>query len=178
MPPSRGRAARPPRGREPGYDAGAAGVMRRLLAHSSVRNGNWTPTGPLRLKSLRFAGLFRPEKPLARHDRRFPRPSPQTLISAWNLLGCHGISSVKKGLGRPQTGSALHHSVTAVSVKKALMIRRGFYALSSHLRASDAAAPAKPVMPPAHTPAKMRSRTWRPRLRGWHGKGIVNDRSF
>jgi hypothetical protein len=49
------------------------------------------------------------------------RPKPQTLISARNLLGCHGISSVKWGLGRPPTGSALHHLVTAVSVKKALM---------------------------------------------------------
>jgi hypothetical protein len=45
----------------------------------------------------------------------------QPLISRWNLLGCHRISSVKEGLGRPQTGSALHHSVTALSVKKALM---------------------------------------------------------
>jgi hypothetical protein len=30
-----------------------------------------------------------------------------------------GFLSVKRGLGRPQTGSALHHLVTAVSVKKA-----------------------------------------------------------
>jgi hypothetical protein len=33
-----------------------------------------------------------------------------------------GISSAKWGLGRSETGSALHHSVTAVSVKKELMI--------------------------------------------------------
>jgi hypothetical protein len=34
------------------------------------------------------------------------RPESQTLISAWNLLGCHGISSVKKGLGRNRFGSS------------------------------------------------------------------------
>jgi hypothetical protein len=46
---------------------------------------------------------------------------------------------VKKGLGRPKTGSALHHLVTALSVKKALMIWRGFCALFSYF--------AGPVMP-------------------------------
>jgi hypothetical protein len=39
-------------------------------------------------------------------------------------MGCHeiraGIFERQTGLGRPQTGSALHHLVTAVSVKKAL----------------------------------------------------------
>jgi hypothetical protein len=30
------------------------------------------------------------------------------------------------GLGRPKTGSALHHLVTAVSVKKALMTESSF----------------------------------------------------
>jgi hypothetical protein len=30
------------------------------------------------------------------------RRSPQTLFSGRNLLGCHGFSSVKEGLGRPQ----------------------------------------------------------------------------
>jgi hypothetical protein len=70
------------------------------------------------------------------------------------LLGCHGISSVKKGLGRPKTGSALHHLVTALSVKKALLIWRGFCALSSHL--------AKLVMPGAHTPAKCEPGAWLP----------------
>ena len=66
-------------------------------------------------------------------------PALRPLSSERNLLGCHGISSVKKGLGRPKTGSALHHLVTALSVKKALMISRGFCALSNHLgTASDA----------------------------------------
>jgi hypothetical protein len=60
------------------------------------------------------------KKALRRTNADPRRPKPQTLISARNLLGCHGISSVKCGLGRPSTGSALHHLVTAVSVKKAL----------------------------------------------------------
>ncbi|MEH2543877.1 hypothetical protein V1283_000522 [Bradyrhizobium sp. AZCC 2262] len=57
-------------------------------------------------------------------------PASRPLISGRNLLGCHGISSAKEGLGRPQPGSALHHLVTALSVKKALMNDYGFCALS------------------------------------------------
>ena len=57
-------------------------------------------------------------------------PASRPLISGRNLLGCHGISSAKEGLGRPQPGSALHHLVTALSVKKALMIGCGFCVLS------------------------------------------------
>jgi hypothetical protein len=56
-------------------------------------------------------------------------PIPQTLISRWNLLGCHGISSVNGASAVPKTGPALHHLVTAVSVKKALMACDGIYAL-------------------------------------------------
>jgi hypothetical protein len=56
-------------------------------------------------------------------------PIPQTLISRWNLLGCHGISSVNGASAVPKTGPALHHLVTAVSVKKALMAGDGIYAL-------------------------------------------------
>jgi hypothetical protein len=85
----------------------------------------------LRLKSLRFAGLFRPKKPL-RGTIVIPRARLQPLISGRNLLGCHGFSSVKEGLGRPKTGSALHYLVTALSVKKALTIGRSFCVLSSH----------------------------------------------
>jgi hypothetical protein len=55
-----------------------------------------------------------------------PGPAARPLISRRNLLGCHGISSAKEGFGRSQPGSALHHSVTALSVKKALMIGRRF----------------------------------------------------
>jgi hypothetical protein len=49
------------------------------------------------------------------------RPPPKILISRWNLVGCHGISSVDGASAVPETGSALHHLVTAVSVKKVLM---------------------------------------------------------
>src|SRR5258705_7428017 len=65
-------------------------------------------------------------------------PTARPLSSGRNLLGCHGISSAKEGLGRPQPGSALHHLVTALSVKKALMIGCGFCALSIHLNIGDA----------------------------------------
>ena len=65
-------------------------------------------------------------------------PASRPLISRRNLLGCHGISSAKEGLGRPQPGSALHHLVTALSVKKALMIGCGFCALFYTPKSGDA----------------------------------------
>jgi hypothetical protein len=99
--------------------------MRRLPAKSGLKSGNRTPTGSLGLKYLRFAGLFASKRQFltkipGRKIADPGRPKPQTLISRRNLVACHGISSVKKGLGRPKTGSALHHLVTSVSVKKAL----------------------------------------------------------
>jgi hypothetical protein len=112
-------------GRSRGH-APAFGVFQRLVRKLDA-NG---PIAP-QISALRRA--FPAKKPL-RGMNAVPRPSPHPLFSGRNLLGCHGISSVKKGLGRPKTGSALHHLVTALSVKKALMIRRGFCALSSHLR--------------------------------------------
>jgi hypothetical protein len=54
------------------------------------------------------------------------------------LLGCHGISSAKEGFGRSQPGSALHHSVTALSVKKALMIGFEFTRACPMLKPGDA----------------------------------------
>jgi len=54
----------------------------------------------------------------------------QTRTSAWNLRGCHGDFERKWNLGRPKTGSALHHLVTAFSVKKGLMILRGIEAVT------------------------------------------------
>jgi len=51
------------------------------------------------MSALRRA--FRLEKPLRGTISGPARPKPQALISAWNLVGCHGISSVKEGLGRP-----------------------------------------------------------------------------
>jgi hypothetical protein len=65
-------------------------------------------------------------------------PASRPLISRRNLLGCHGISSAKEGLGRPQTGSALHYLVTALSVKKALTVERRFCALLAALKSGDA----------------------------------------
>jgi hypothetical protein len=60
----------------------------------------WTRTGPLRLKSLRFAGLF-PAK--SREQGTIAASATlAALISRRNLLGCHGFSSAKEGLGRPQ----------------------------------------------------------------------------
>jgi len=44
---------------------------------------------------------FRLEKPLRGSIADAAHPKPQALISRWNLLGCHGISSVNGGLGRP-----------------------------------------------------------------------------
>jgi hypothetical protein len=48
-----------------------------------------------------FRRAFRLEKRLRGTIADAAYPKPQTLISRWSLLGCHGISSVKEGLGRP-----------------------------------------------------------------------------
>jgi hypothetical protein len=37
--------------------------MPRPRAATAWKSENWTPTGPLRLKFLRFAGLFRSKSP-------------------------------------------------------------------------------------------------------------------
>jgi hypothetical protein len=56
-----------------------------------------------------FRRAFRLEKRLRGTIADAAYPKPQTLISRWSLLGCHGISSVKEGLGRPKNrfGSSL-----------------------------------------------------------------------
>jgi hypothetical protein len=77
--------------------------------------------GPIAPQICALRAAFPVEKPLRGTVAAPARPTSQPLISRRNVLGCHGISSVKWGLGRPKTGSALHHSVTSVSVKKALM---------------------------------------------------------
>jgi hypothetical protein len=116
----------------------------------------------LRLRFLRFAGFSGPKAANRRDYRLGPARIP--LISRRNLLGCHGISSAKKGLGRPQSGSALHHLVTALSVKKALMIGCAFCAHSSD---------SKPVVRPAHTRSKCELELDR-RIARARGKRIVN----
>jgi hypothetical protein len=55
----------------------------------------------------------------------------QTLIFRRNLQGCHGLLGVKWASAVPKTGSAIDHLVTALSLKKALTMRRGFCALFS-----------------------------------------------
>ena len=81
--------------------------------------------GPIAPQMSTLCRAFRVEKPPIRTRRGTiadpARPQSQTLISRRNLVGCHGISSVNGASAVPQTGSALHHLVTAVSVKKALM---------------------------------------------------------
>jgi hypothetical protein len=56
---------------------------------------------------------------------------PQILLSRRNLPGCHGISSAKMALAVPTEVAALHNLVTAFSIKKALTVCRGLYALLS-----------------------------------------------
>jgi hypothetical protein len=117
------------------------GVLQRLIRKLDA-NG---PIAP-QISALRRAYPAKdPWKKARQGATAVPRPNLQTLISERNLLGCHGISNVKKGLGRPQTGSALHHLVTALSVKKALTIPRRIGALFNR---------SEPVMLPAHTPPK------------------------
>jgi hypothetical protein len=67
------------------------------------------------------------------------------------------------GLGRPQTGSALHHLVTSVSVKKALMDSGGFRAQTDRAVipapcACNHADRPRQVMLPAHTRPKCEGR--------------------
>jgi len=82
--------------------------MRRLRKRSGRGDGNWTRTGPLRLKCLRFTGLFVSKSP---YKARFPVPRAQiaTLSSTWNMLGLPWDSSVNRFAAVPKTGSALHH---------------------------------------------------------------------
>jgi hypothetical protein len=75
---------------------------------------------------------FAIEKPFPAEQPRqgtmaVPKPrKSQTLGSARDLVGCHGISSVNGASAAPKTGSAVHHLVTSSSVKKALMDQEDF----------------------------------------------------
>ena len=93
------RASRPPRGRARDMTRRSR-LMRRPLAYSEpdAKTGRQRAHCASNLCALPgFSG----QKGRAGRDCPSP-PSPQTLISERNLLGCHGISSVKEGLGRPQ----------------------------------------------------------------------------
>jgi hypothetical protein len=57
--------------------------------------------GPIAPQISAFRQPFPAKKP-SQGVIAVPRPNQQTLISVRNLPGCHGVSSVKKGLGRPQ----------------------------------------------------------------------------
>ena len=112
------------------------------------RKGNLDADRPMASQFSALCRAFRTEKPPPTAAAA-SRPRPQTLFVRRNWLGCHGISSVKKGHGLPKTGSALHHLVTALSLKKALTMRRGFCALLNGRRARS-----DQVMRPARTRSK------------------------
>src|SRR5216684_2379880 len=77
-----------------------------------ARNRKLDANGPIAPQISALRRAFGPEtpfpvkKPILVKARRGmmadpARPPSHPLISRWNLLGCHGISSVKEGLGRP-----------------------------------------------------------------------------
>src|SRR5258705_5300592 len=70
--------------------APAPGGVRATLRKLDARG----PIAP-QISALRRA--IRLEKPLQGAIADSARPGSQTLISRWNLVGCHGTSSVKKG---------------------------------------------------------------------------------
>ena len=138
----------------------------RIHAHApgAIRQQIWNfgSSGPIAPQIHRLRRAFRLEKPLQGRTADPDYSRPQTLISARNFLGCHGISSVKETSAVPQTGSALHHLVTSVSIKKALM---GWLQL-----------PARPAGDASRTHSdKMRSEDPTRALRRPQGKGIVNE---
>jgi hypothetical protein len=51
--------------------------------------------GPIAPRIPDFFGAFRRNSPKAHAIADPARPKGQTLVSAWNLLGCHRASSVK-----------------------------------------------------------------------------------
>jgi hypothetical protein len=63
---------------------------------------------------------------------------PQILLSRRNLPGCHRISSAKMALAAPTEVAALHHLVTAFSIKKALTVCRDFLRAAFAARRTDA----------------------------------------
>jgi hypothetical protein len=78
------------------------------------------------------------------------RARGQTLVCACDLLGCHrAFEREKEWPAAPKAGSALHPSVTASSVKKALMGLQ-------QLTLADVPDRTRQVMLPAHTQAKSR----------------------
>src|SRR6185437_1121719 len=68
-------------------------------------------SSPFRRKSRKTGAIADPARPKE-------ETTGQTLVSAWNVLGCHRASSVNKGA---KPALALHHLVTTLSVNKRLM---------------------------------------------------------
>jgi len=65
--------------------------------------------GPIAPQIYALRPAFPVEKPQQSTIACSERPTLQTLSSRWNLLGCHGISSVNGASAVPKTGPALHH---------------------------------------------------------------------
>ena len=130
-------------------------------------SGNWTRTGPLRLKSLGLAGLFAAKSARSRNglgsarcrSRVAPIANPDFPTEfaglPWDFERQTGPRP------SPKTGSALHHLVTAVSVKKALM---GLIQLPAARRAVDRRPASASDASRTHS-AKMRSGGGLARLR-------------
>jgi hypothetical protein len=103
--------------------------MADSLAHAQAagegpqKASKFGSNGPIAPRLPGLPQVFRRNmpKPLTMADPT--RPKGHALVSAWNLLGCHRVSSVNEG-AKPVL--ALHHSVTTFSVKKRLMERLTF----------------------------------------------------
>ena len=126
------RASRPPRGRERRYGVaqpGSCAVPWRIPACEMEDGRERAHCASNLCASPGFSG----QKAANRHDRRLrARPRAPSFPDGicWAAMA---FRARKRASAVPNTGSALHHLVTALSVKKALMIGCGFCALSSHV---------------------------------------------
>ena len=105
------------------------GRQMKIAAKEAGPLARW-PRENIYLYDRRFWAMSETEQELAHRVDRWrekrqadtatdpARPRRQASVSAWNFEGCHRVSSVKKG-AKPVL--ALHHLVTASSVKKRLM---------------------------------------------------------
>src|SRR5437867_1828637 len=116
-------------GAKGGVDINAAGTRLKHLDRLAAEDGNMAFASPIHarapgsvraeLRNLDASGPIAPqisrlrraiclEKPVQGTIADPARPGSQTLISRWNLVGCHGISSVKKG-PRPSPNGCPRH---------------------------------------------------------------------
>ncbi len=111
----------------------------------SAKCGRLDANGPIAPQISALRRAFPAKKPL-QDANAISRPTRHPLFSATEFAGLPWHFERERGpRPSPIPGSALHHSVTALSVKKRLTIGRGFSALSRPSKSGDA---------PAHTPAK------------------------